>query len=240
MKLSSMHSRLLAATALAALSLSAAGVASAQDLTSDKGKLSYALGYQLGRETAESGEVLDVATMTKAVQDGYAKKDPAVPVEQMRTVYQAMQQRLQAKAKAEFDKAAAENKTKSDSYLAQNKAKAGVKTLPDGVQYRVIEAGSGAKPTQASTVSIQYKGSIPNGPTFVDTFTPKQGQSAAPVSIKLSQVPLSGLREALLMMPTGARWEVALPPTAAYGNTPESPVGPNQAVVFEVKLVGVQ
>ena len=109
MKLSSMHSRLLAATALAALSLSAAGIASAQDLTSDKGKLSYALGYQLGRETAESGEVLDVATMTKAVQDGYAKKDPAVPVEQMRTVYQAMQQRLQAKAKAEFDKAAAEN-----------------------------------------------------------------------------------------------------------------------------------
>ena len=236
-----MKLRLLAAT-MAALTLTA-GLASAQDTTSDKGKMSYALGFKMGDDLAglaANGEQIDINTVIKALQDAYAKKQPSVPVDQLRTALQGLQQRQYTKAKAAFDKASAENKTKSDAFLAQNKAKAGVKTLPDGVQYRVIEAGSGAKPTQASTVSIQYKGSIPNGPTFVDTFTPKQGQSAAPVSIKLSQVPLSGLREALLMMPTGARWEVALPPTAAYGNTPESPVGPNQAVVFEVKLVGVQ
>lgn len=235
MKLSSMHSRLLAATALAALSLSAAGIASAQDLTSDKGKLSYALGYQLGRETAESGEVLDVATMTKAVQDGYAKKDPAVPVEQMRTVYQAMQQRLQAKAKAEFDKAAAENKTKSDSYLAQNKAKAGVKTLPDGVQYRVIENGSGAKPTPASSVELEVSGPYPWGQQ--PTPAPAAQKMA---STKLSEIEMPAIREVLAMMPQGSKWEVVLPPEKAFGNDPRSPFPPNVAVQFEIKLVGVK
>ena len=70
-----------------------------------------------------------------------------------------MQKRQQAKeAKAEWDKAAAENKTKSDSFLAQNKAKTGVKVLPSGVQYRVIETGTGAKPTQASTVQLEVAG----------------------------------------------------------------------------------
>lgn len=228
----------LLAVALAALTI--AGTAAAQDTTSEKGKLSYALGYDLGRNLIESGEAVDVNTVVKAVQDGYAKKEPAVPVAQLRSSVEAMQQRQLAKAKAAFEKASAENKTKSDAFLAQNKAKAGVKTLPSGVQYRVVETGTGAKPTQTSDVQIQYKGNIPNGPTFVDTFTAQKGQAAGPVSMKVSQIPLVGLREALTMMPTGSRWEVVLPADKAYGNTPQSPIGPNQAVVFDVKLVSVK
>ena len=235
MKLRFMQSRVLAAAALAALTLTATGLASAQDLTSDKGKLSYALGYQLGRETAESGEALDVATMTKALQDGFAKKDPAVPVDQMRNVYQAMQQRLQAKAKAEFDKAAAENKTKSDAYIAQNKAKAGVKSLADGVQYRVIETGSGPKPTQASMVQLEVSGPFPWG----------QQPTPAPAAqkmnpTKLSEIEIPAIREVLLMMPQGSKWEVVLPSDKAFGNDPRSPFPPNVAVQFEIKLVSVQ
>ncbi len=233
-----MKLRLLAAT-LAALTLTA-GAVSAQDTTSEKGKLSYALGYDLGRNLIESGEAIDVNTVVKAVQEGYAKKEPSVPVDQLRSAVQNMQQRQQVKAKAEFDKDSAANKTKSDAYLAQNKAKAGVKTLPSGVQYRVVEAGSGAKPSQTSDVQIQYKGSLPTGQTFVDTFNPPKGQTAGPVSMKLSQIPLSGLREVLTQMPSGSRWEVVLPADKAYGNTPQSPIGPNQAVVFDVKLISVK
>lgn len=231
------------AVALTAITLTGtffAGAASAQDTSSDKGKLSYALGYDLGRNLIESGEQVDLATIQKGVQDGFAKKQPSVPVEQLRTAVQAMQQRQLTKAKAEFDKASAENKTKSDSFLAQNRAKAGVKSLPSGVQYREIEKGSGAKPTQNSDVQLQYKGSLYDGRTFVDTSQPQQGQPAGPVTMKVSQIPLTGLREALLQMPSGARWEVALPPDKAYGNTPQSPIGPNQAVVFDVKLVSVK
>lgn len=230
-----MKLRLLAAATVAALTLTATGLASAQDTSSAKGKLSYALGYQLGRETIESGESLDLATMTKALQDGYAKKDPAVPVDQMRDAYQAMQQRLQAKAKADFDAAAAQNKTRSDAYLAQNKAKAGVKSLADGVQYRVEEVGTGAKPTPASMVELEVSGPYPWGqqPTPAK---PAQKMS----STKLSEIEMPAIREVLQMMPQGSKWEVVLPPDKAFGNDPRSPFPPNVAVQFEIKLVSVK
>lgn len=236
-----MKLRLLAAT-LAAMTL-VAGSAFAQTTPApNKNDLSYALGYDLGRNLVESGEAVDVNTVIKALQEGYAKKEPTVPVAQLRTAVEVMQKRQVEKAKVAFDKASAENKVKSDAFLAQNKAKAGVQSLPGGIQYRVIEAGSGAKPTQASNVTMQYKGSLSDGRTFVDTFSPQQGQTTAPapMALKVSEIPLAGLREALVQMPTGARWEVVLPADKAYGNTPQSPVGPNQAVVFEVKLVSVK
>jgi peptidylprolyl isomerase len=227
-----MKLRLLAA-ALAALTLT--GAAFAQDTTSDKGKLSYALGYQLGRQAAESGEVLDVATMTRALQDGYAKKNPTVPVDQMRTAYEGMQKRLAMKAKAEYDKAASENKTKSDAYLAQNKAKAGVKVLPSGVQYRVIEAGSGAKPTQASTVDLEVAG------PFLWGQRPQQAEPLQKMTaMKVSSIEVPAIREVLVQMPAGAKWEVTLPPEKYAGADPRNQFPPNVAVVFEIKLASVK
>ena len=229
-----MKLRFLAAATLAALTLTA-GMASAQDTTSEKGKLSYALGYQLGREAIESGEALDVNTMVKALQDGYAKRDPAVSVEQMRDAYQAMQQRMATKAKAAFDKAAAENKTHSDSFMAQNKAKAGVKTLSDGLQYRVIEAGNGPKPTPASTVELEVAGPFPWGQR------PPQAQPAQKMpGTKLSEIEMPAIREALMQMPQGSKWEIALAPEKAFGADPRSPFPPNVAVVFEIRLVSVK
>ena len=123
-----MKLRLLAA-ATAALLL-AAGSAAAQDTSTEKGKLSYALGYQTGADLAQltaRGEALDVNAVVEGLQDAYAKKQPAVPGEQLKAAVEAMQKRLAEKAKAEFDRMAAENKTKSDAFLAQNKGKAGVK-----------------------------------------------------------------------------------------------------------------
>ncbi len=228
-----MKLRLLAAT-LAALTLTG-GAALAQDTTSAKGQLSYALGYQLGREAAESGEVLDLTTMTKALQDGYAKKDPTVPVEHMRTAYQGMQTRMQAKAKANFDKAAAENKTKSDAFIAQNKGVSGVRTLPSGVQYRILEVGTGAKPTPSSTVELDVAGPYPWG----QRPTPVPAPQRMP-AMKLSAIEMPAMREVLAQMPTGSKWEVTLPPAQAYGADPRSPYPPNVAVVFEVKLLSVK
>jgi peptidylprolyl isomerase len=233
-----MKLRLLAA-ALAALTLTA-GAAAAQDMTSEKGKLSYALGYDLGRNLAESGEAIDVNTVVKAVQDGYAKKEPGVPVDQLRVAVENMQKRQQAQMQAEFNKLAADNKAKSDAFLAQNKAKAGVRTLPSGVQYRVVEAGNGTKPTQTSDVQLQYKGTLPDGTVLIDTSQAREGQPAGPVSMKVSQIPLVGLREALTQMPSGARWEVVLPGDKAYGSTIQAGRMANQAVVFDVKLLSVK
>ncbi len=237
-----MKVRLLAAS-LAAMTLVSAA-ASAQDTTSEKGKLSYAIGFNTGVELAEltaRGEAVDVNTVIKAIQDAYAKKQPAVPVDQLKTAVENMQKRQQAKMEAEFAQLSNANKTQSDSFLAQNRAKQGVRTLPGStVQYRVIEAGRGAKPTQASDVEINYKGSLPDGTVFVDTAQAPEGQQAGPVSMKVSQIPLTGLREALLQMPTGARWEVVLPGDKAYGTDMRAGRMANQAVVFDVKLVSIK
>ena len=228
-----MKLRLIAA-AVAAVAM-AAGSAAAQDISSEKGKLSYALGYDLGRNAVESGEQVDVNSVIKGLQDGFGKKEPAVPVDQLRTAVQNMQQRQQAKAKAEWDQAAATNKTKSDGFLAQNKAKSGVQSLPSGVQYRVMEAGNGAKPTQASTVELQIAGPYAWGER------PQQARPAQSVpAMKISEIEMPAMREVLLQMPAGAKWEVTLPPDRAYGANPNTPFPPNVAVQFEIKLVSVK
>ena len=237
-----MKLRLLAAS-LAALTL-ASGAVLAQDTTSERGKLSYAIGYNTGVELAEltaRGEAVDVNTVIKAIQDAYARKEPTVPVADLRTAVENMQKRQQAKMQEEFNKLAADNKAKSDAFLTQNRAKAGVQTLAgSSVQYRVIENGTGAKPTQASDVQLNYKGTLPDGTVLVDTAQPQEGQQAGPVTMKVSQIPLAGLREALLQMPAGARWEVVLPGDKAYGTTIQSGRMANQVVVFDVKLLSVK
>ena len=233
-----MKLRLLAAS-VAALTL-ATGIAFAQDTTSEKGKLSYAFGYDFGRTLADSGEPVDVNTLVKAVQDGYAKKNPAIASDQLKPALEAFQKRQQAKmakAKADFEKASAENKTKSDQYLAQNKAKTGVKTLASGVQYRVIENGTGAKPTTASTIDLEVLGPFGYGQR------PAEAAAAKPQplkGVKMTEVEMTGMREALQQMPAGSKWEVYLPPDKAYGANPRSPFPPNVAVSFEVKLVSVK
>src|SRR5690606_5608124 len=155
--------------------------------------------------------------------------------EDMRTAYGEMQQRLQAKAKAAFDKAAAENKTRSTSFLAENKAKSGVKSLADGVQYRVLEVGNGAKPTPASTVELEVAGPYPWGQR------PNPAQPAQKMSAtKVSEIARPAIREVVAMMPEGSRWDLPLPPEKAFGNDPRSPFPPKVAVVFGVKVLSVR
>jgi peptidylprolyl isomerase len=226
-----MKLRLLAAT-LVALTLTG-GTALAQDTSSSKGQLSYALGFQFGNQLVSSGEPLDINTVIKAVQDGYAKKDPTVPVEQMKTAYQSMMQRLEAKAKAAFEKAAVENKTKSDAFLAQNRTKPGVKVLPSGVQYRILETGTGVKPTMNSTVDLEVSPPYPLGERPANA----PGAQKTP-TMKISQIPTPGIREVLMQMPAGSKWEIVVP--SAFGNDPRSEMPPNLAAVYEVKLLSVK
>lgn len=224
----------LIAVAVAAMALTV-GNAAAQDTSSEKGKLGYALGYDLGRNAIESGENLDVNTIIKGLQEGFAKKPPSVPVDELRSAVENMQKRQAAKAKAEFDKAAGENKTRSDAFIAQNKGKVGVRSLDSGVQYRVIDTGTGAKPSQASTVQLEVGGPYPWGQR------PTEGGAArAMPDIKLSEVEMPAMREVLQQMPAGSKWEITLPADKAYGADPRTGIPPNMAVQFEIKLVSVK
>lgn len=227
------------AVALAAMAV--AGSALAQDTTSEKGKLSYYFGYDYGNNLAElqaRGEQLDVNSVVKGLQDALGKKEPAITAEQLKPALEAFQQREQSRAqqaKAQYDKVAAENKTRSDQFITSFKGQAGVKTLPSGVAYKVVEAGNGAKPTQASTVQLEVAGPYPYGQR------PEQARPAQQIpGMKVSEVEMAAMREVLLQMPAGSKWEVALPPDKAYGADPRTGFPPNVAVVFEIKLVSVK
>lgn len=231
----------LIAVAVAALTLTA-GQAFAQDISTEKGKLSYALGYDAGTNFAQltdSGEQLDSAAVAKGLQDAMGKTKPAIAAEQLRPVFENFQKRQQAraqKAQAEWSKVGAENKAKSDAFIAQNKAKSGVKSLASGVQYRVIESGNGAKPTVASSVDLLVAGPFPWG----ERPQGEAGQARTMPTMKMSEVEMPAMREVLQEMSAGAKWEVTVPSDKAYGADPRSGIPPNMAVQFEIKLVGVK
>jgi peptidylprolyl isomerase len=197
--------------------------------------LSYALGYQFARSLAQRGVDLDMNALNRAIQEGYAKKPPSMPPEQLQAAVESFTKKMAEQERAEYDRVNRENKAKSDAFLAANKAKPGVVTLPSGVQYRVIEAGAGPKPTNASTLQLTLRASLPSGDSLSDA-------NAPPETLKLSELgpEMAGVKEALLMMPAGARWEIFVPASKAYGENPRSPVGPSQALVFDIRVISIK
>ncbi|MGQ0800809.1 MAG: FKBP-type peptidyl-prolyl cis-trans isomerase N-terminal domain-containing protein [Pseudomarimonas sp.] len=221
--------------AIALLAIMGTTAVMAQDTTSEKGKLSYSIGYEIGKDFTARKIDVDVATVIRAIQDGYAKRPPVVAEADMRAALEQMQTKLQEEARTEFTRVSSENKTKSDQFLAANRGKAGIVTLPSGLQYRVIEEGTGGRPASTSEVKLQFRGSLYTGQEFASTY-----QGNQPVTMKVSDAPLKGLQEALPLMKSGSRWELFMPSDLAYGDSPRSPIGPSQAVVFDVTLVEVK
>ncbi len=202
----------------------------------DKPNLSYAIGFQIGADFVERKLDIDINQVIKAMQDGYAKRKPAVPEEQMHDLLGRMQYQLYTQAKGEFDKLASANKAKSQQFMAENKTKKGIVTLPSGVQYRIIEDGTGSKhPTAQSEVTVHYRGSLANGLEFDSSFA--RGE---PVHFKVGDV-IKGWQEVLPLMRQGDHWQVFVPPEDAYGERGQPPrIGPNEALVFEIKLIDVK
>ncbi len=218
---------------LALVALFASGSAVAQDTTSEKGKLSYAIGYDIGTSFVERKMDIDVNTVIRAIQDGYAKRSPTVPEATMVEVMTKFQQKMVTQAKAEYDKVAGENRRKSQQFLAANKAKKGIVTLPSGLQYRVIEDGTGKQVTPTSEVTLHYRGSIPPDMLEFDSSFAR----GEPIKIKVNEV-IKGWQEILPKMRVGAHWQVFVPADLAYGERGNPPrIGPEQALVFDLKVV---
>jgi FKBP-type peptidyl-prolyl cis-trans isomerase FklB len=221
-------------SAAVCIALAAALPAAAQEPTTDKGKLSYAVGYEIGRDFQERNMDVDLNTVIRAIQDGYAKRNPAVPEETRKDALGKMREKMMGEAKAKYEALAAENKTKSDKFLAENKTKKGIVVLPSGVQYRVIEEGAGRRPAANSEVTVHYRGSLTNGFEFDSSFARNQ-----PATFKVDSV-LKGWQEVLPLMKIGDHWQIFLPPDLAYGLRGQGPIGPNEALVFDIKLVDVK
>lgn len=218
--------------ALIALAL-AANPALAQDLTTDKGKLSYAVGWDIGEDIQRRGAEFDVEAVIQAIRDSVAEKDPQVPAEEMVALLTELQQKVRQEQAEAFAKLAEENQKAADEFLANNKAKKGIVALPSGLQYRIIDEGEGARPGLDSTVRVHYRGSKLNGLEFDSSFA-----RGVPEEFPVNTV-LKGWQEVLPMMKTGATWQIFVPPELAFGARGNPPVGPNEALMFDLKLVEI-
>ncbi|MEO7325787.1 MAG: FKBP-type peptidyl-prolyl cis-trans isomerase N-terminal domain-containing protein [Dokdonella sp.] len=210
---------------LALAALFVTGSAFAQDTTSEKGKISYAIGFQIGSGLADRNMDVDIATVTRALQDAFAKKTPAVPEAAMKEALG----KLESKMKAEADKALSQNKGEADTFMAQNRSKKGVVALPNGVQYRSIEDGTGKAILPTSEVTFHVRVSLTSGREIRSSFV------GEPIKAKVSDMPgIFGtklLPEVIQKMKAGDHWTIFLPPEPSSGN---------QVFIWEVKIIDVK
>ncbi len=213
----------------------AAESAKATTLNTDTEKLSYSIGADLGRNFKKQGIEIEPKAMAKGMQDAIKGDQLELSDEQMRDVLNKFQKDLMAKRNSEFNKKSQENKAKGEEFLAQNKAKEGVKELPSGLQYKVIEKGTGAKPIKSDTVTVEYTGRLINGQVFDSS-----EKTGKPATFKVSQV-IPGWTEALQLMPAGSTWEIYVPADLAYGpRSVGGPIGPNETLIFKIHLISVK
>lgn len=211
----------------------AASTTWAQDLATEKGKLSYAVGWDLGADIARRSTEFDVEALIQAIRDTSAGAEPKVAPEEMRALLTALQEKVREEQLEAFQKLAAENLEKSEQFLEDNKAKTGIVVMPSGVQYRVIEEGEGPGPQLDSTVRVHYRGSKMDGREFDSSFA-----RGVPEEFTVNAV-LKGWQEVLPLMKQGSTWQIFVPPELAFGQRGNPPVGPNEALMFDLKLVEI-
>jgi FKBP-type peptidyl-prolyl cis-trans isomerase FklB len=211
----------------------AASTSWAQDLTTEKGKLSYAVGWDLGADIARRSTEFDVEALIQAIRDTSAGAEPKVAAEEMRTLLTELQEKVRQEQLEAFQKLAAENLTRSEEFLEENKSKTGIVVMPSGVQYRVIEEGEGPRPQLDSTVRVHYRGSKMDGREFDSSFA-----RGVPEEFTVNAV-LKGWQEVLPLMKQGSTWQIFVPPELAFGQRGNPPVGPNEALMFDLKLIEI-
>lgn len=214
-----------------------AGLAVAQDSTAfktQKEKISYALGMDLGNQLKRQSVELDPEVFGQGLKDSISGKT-LMTEQEARTVITDLQNQLRQK-QAEMTKLQGEkNKKEGDEFLAANKTKEGVVTLESGLQYKILTAGQGKKPTLEDTVVCNYRGTLINGTEFDSSFKRNQ-----PATFALKGV-IKGWTEALQLMPVGSKWQLFVPAALAYGERAPSPdIGPNSTLIFEVELLSIK
>lgn len=205
-------------------------------LKTNKEKASYALGMNVGTSLHRQSVDIDPDLFAQGLKDALAGKKPLISEDEGRAALMQLQNEVRSqqaqKAKEEGDA----NKKAGDDYLAANKAKPGVVTLPSGLQYKILKEGTGPKPTANDTVECNYTGTLINGTEF-DSSAKHGGPAKFPVNGVIK-----GWTEALQLMPVGSKWQLFIPSDLAYGErgTPDGSIGPNATLVFEVELLSIE
>lgn len=213
-------------------------VCAAQDgpaLKSRKDKLSYALGMDLGQQFRKQSVDVDPALFGKGLSDTLSGGATLLTGEEVRTVIAALQAELIQKQVQAAKTVAEENKKAGEAFLAENKKKEGVVSLPSGLQYKILKAGNGRKPTEADTVLCHFRGTLINGTEFDSSYKRNQ-----PLTVPVKGA-VKGWAEALPLMPVGSRWQLFVPPhlTRAEGAAASGSLG-SATLIFELELISIK
>ena len=210
----------------------------------DKKKAAYYAGIQIGQQISnqmvkginhevfggDSTKTISLKNFMAGFVSGTTGKKGLMTVEQAAQVAQAKMMAIKAK---NMEKEYGPNKVAGEKFLAANKKKPGVVTLPSGVQYKVIKEGNGPMPKDTSMVKVQYEGKTIDGKVFDSSY--KRGE---PISLRANQV-IKGWTEALVHMPVGSVWEVYIPQNLAYGEREQGQIKPFSVLIFKIELVSL-
>jgi FKBP-type peptidyl-prolyl cis-trans isomerase FklB len=205
-------------------------------LKTQKDKASYAIGLNIGRSIHKDSVDVDTAILLRGLKDGLAGSKPLLTDDEAKATMIALQADLRKKQEEKMQVQGETNKKAGETFLAENKTKDGVVTLPSGLQYKILTEGTGPKPTTTDTVVCNYKGTLLDNTEFDSSY--KRGQ---PATFPVSGV-IKGWTEALQLMPVGSKWQLFIPSDLAYGarGGPGGGIGPNATLVFEVELMSIQ
>jgi FKBP-type peptidyl-prolyl cis-trans isomerase FklB len=203
-------------------------------LETEKDKQSYAIGLNLGKRLHRDDIDVDPKIVLQGLQDAVAGGKVLLTDDQITTVLTDLQNQVRQKQEAKQQALAESNKKDGAAFLAANATKEGVVTLPSGLQYKVLVAGTGPKPAATDTVVCNYKGTLLDQTEFDSSY--KRGQ---PATFGVGGV-IKGWTEALQLMPTGSKWQLFIPADLAYGERGRDPIGPNATLIFEVELLSIQ
>jgi len=200
------------------------------NLSTDEARVSYGIGRQLGdqiRDNPPPGVSLDA--LLAGLADAFNGKPSAVGADEMSASFQVIRERMQADAKAKAEAAAAEGV----AYLAENAKLEGVTVLPSGLQFEVLSAGEGRKPSREDTVRTHYHGTLIDGTVFDSSY-----QRGQPAEFPVGGV-IAGWTEALQLMNAGSKWRLHVPSELAYGAQAVGSIPPHSVLVFDVELLDV-
>jgi FKBP-type peptidyl-prolyl cis-trans isomerase len=213
----------------------AAKTHTAPTLTLQKDKFSYALGMNIGTNLKKQAITVNVDLIARGLRDAIAGGKTLITEDEAKSVMMAVQAEYRQQQQERMQQLGAANKTEGETFLAANKAKDGVVTLPSGLQYKILKAGTGPKPAATDTVSVNYRGNLINGTEFDSSY--KRGQ---PTTFGVTGV-IKGWTEALQLMPVGSKWQLFIPSDLAYGaHGAGADIAPNATLIFEVELLSIK
>lgn len=205
-------------------------------LKTQKEKASYAIGMNIGKNLKRDSVDVDPAVMLRGLKDALAGGKLLMTDEEAKAALTTLQTEVRAKEEAKIKAAAIENKKVGDEFLAANKTKEGVVTLPSGLQYKIIKQGNGPKPAADDVVLCHYRGTLVDNTEFDSSYKRNE-----PLKIPVGGV-IKGWTEAIQLMPVGSKWQLFIPSNLGYGErgAPGSPIGPNSTLIFEVELISIE